>query len=74
MKIHVRICLELTGWGKGRQLEVNALTGIVVFAAVGAPTLLLLVLLIVENLDQEGAFRSAVLNFLAVPLTRGGHG
>lgn len=65
MEIHIRIFLKLAGRGEGRQLELDAMTGIVVFA-ISKPTLLLLLVLLVlgiDNVDRGGAFRAAVLIF-----------
>jgi len=77
VKIHALVRLELAARGEGRQLEVDALTGVIIFATIGAPALLLLLVLLVlgvDNLDGEGAFCAGVVDFNPGSLARGGHG
>ena len=69
------MCLELAAGRKWRFLQVDSLGSIVFFAVLGAPALLLFLLLVlgVDDLDSEGVFGLVVLGLSSRLLARGRH-
>lgn len=71
VQIHTRVCPELAARGEGRQLDADALAGVLVLAAIGAPALGVILLIPgIDDLDRESAFCAIVLDAVLVFLPR----
>jgi len=66
---------ELAAGRERRHLQIDLCVGILIFAAIGAPALLFLLLLVlgVDDLDGEGTFGAIVLRLDSRSLARGSH-
>ncbi len=73
-EIHCLVCLELAAGRKGRHLQVDVLGCVIFLTVLGAPALLLFLVLGVGDLDSKGVFGPAVLGLNPGPSPRGYHG
>jgi len=75
VQVHGLVCFKLAAWRKGSQLQIDPLRCVIIIAAIGAPSLLFLLIFIfrVDDLDGKRTLGSVVLAFWPGPLTRRCH-